>query len=235
MPAVSKAPTNAGKVFGWGSAAWHDEFKAPLSTTTWTVSSTDSVRNQHGMLTLDADQSPVTAATIGTAHAQGRWEARIRSRQYAGSGAAYQLAFRLVPVGDTTCGRRDVVVSTYRLGTNRARTYLRNGDTQFRYGLPLTLNDQSFHTYAVEITPKRISWFVDTHVVMTERRAAARTRLPYAVEFELVPQPGTPAGTPMRPARMQMDWVRYYTLKRHNKLPVTAPRAIAEPDTVTGC
>jgi len=230
---AARPPTNAAKVFGWGKAAWHDEFRARLDPGTWTISSTDAVRNQHGMLTLDAGQDAVTASAPGLAHTKGRWEARIRSRSYGRTGARFQVVMRLVPRGDTTCGQQDVVAATYPVGHNRVRTFLRNRDLQFRYGVPLTVNDQSFHSYAVEITATRISWFVDTHVVMTETRPPARTGLPYTVEFDLVPAPGTPAGTVMRPARMQMDRVRYYTLRRPDKLPVTAPAAHLEPDTVT--
>ena len=78
-----------------------------------------------------------------------------------------------------------------------------------------------FHTCAVEVTKDHISWFVDTHVLMTERRPEARTGATYAVRFRLV---GTP-GAQMNPGRMQMDWVRYYSLARPNAQPIEAPRA----------
>ena len=66
-----------------------------------------------------------------------------------------------------------------------------------------------------------MSWFVDTHVVMTERRPAALTGATYAARFRLV---GTP-GAQMNPGRMQMDWVRYYSLARPNARSIEAPQA----------
>jgi hypothetical protein len=66
-----------------------------------------------------------------------------------------------------------------------------------------------------------MSWFVDTHVLMTERRPEARTSATYAVRFRLV---GTP-GAHMNPGRMQMDWVRYYSLARPDARSIEAPAA----------
>ena len=56
---------------------------------------------------------------------------------------------------------------------------------------------------------------------MTERRPSALTGATYAVRFRLV---GTP-GAQMNPGRMQMDWVRYYSLARTNARSIEAPAA----------
>ena len=48
----------------------------------------------------------------------------------------------------------------------------------------------------------------------------ARTGATYAVRFRLV---GTP-GAVMNPGRMQMDWVRYYSLARQGARSVEAPQ-----------
>jgi hypothetical protein len=56
---------------------------------------------------------------------------------------------------------------------------------------------------------------------MTERRAAARTGAKYKVRFSLVGK----RGARMNPGRMQMDWVRYYSLARPNAKSIAAPHA----------
>ena len=56
---------------------------------------------------------------------------------------------------------------------------------------------------------------------MTERRPAALSGQIFAARFRLVSTPGST----MRKGRMQMDWVRYYTLARKNAKPITAPQA----------
>jgi hypothetical protein len=214
-------PTNAGKIFKWGNAQWNDEFVGPLKPM-WSVSRQSQVRDQHGMLTLDATPTTgtVVAALTGHSRQYGRWEARVRSRQYAGTGTPYRVAWELVPNTGDHCGARSIVLSDYAIGSRVATAHLRNTPDDYSFGKSLDLGNQ-FHTFAVEVTPDHVSWFVDTRVVMTERRASARTGASYDVRFRLV---GTP-GTKMRKGRLQMDWVRYYTLARTNALPITAPQA----------
>ena len=109
------------------------------------------------------------------------------------------------------------MLAEYALGTSEAHMYLATppAPSSRRAG------PGPFHTYAVEVTKDHISWFVDTHVLMTERRPEARTGATYAVRFRLV---GTP-GAQMNPGRMQMDRVRYYSLARPTAQPIEAPRA----------
>jgi hypothetical protein len=216
-----KHPTNAGKIFRWGLAAWKDEFKQHLSRT-WQVNHPKLVRNQVGMLTLDATarSGSVTATVAGHAHRYGRWEARVRSQQWSGGHTPYHVVWELVPVGAYHCGARSIVLSDYVPHTKRATMFVRNGADQFTAGLQRNLGDYQFHTYAVEVTKSHISWFVDTHVIMTERRPAALSGAKYKIRFRLAGKPGAR----MNPSRMQMDWVRYYTLKRPNAQSIAAPR-----------
>ena len=223
-PAATKYPTNAAKIFRWGNAQVKDEFKAPLSSR-WAVNRTTQVRNQHGMLTLDARRGDVVATLTGNPRQYGRWEARVRGRQYGSGGTPYRVVWELAPYGAHNCGARNIVLADYALGSNLTTMHLRNlPDVDFTTGKPLPLSGNQFHTYAVEVTPDRISWFVDTRVVMTERRSSARTGATYAMRFRLVSTPGVR----MNRGRMQMDWARYYTLARPNAKSIEAP-----PATVT--
>lgn len=221
-------PTNAAKIFRWGNAAWNDEFVRPLSATTWQVNPSGQVRNQHGMLTLNATprSRDVTASVIGHDQQYGRWEARVRTRGYrAGNGASgtpYRAVWELVPSrGGYGCGARSIVLSDYPIGGAAAAMHVRNTpDADFTASKALPLRN-TFHTYAVEVTPDHVSWFVDTEVVMTERRPAALSGATFTARFRLVSTPGAT----MRTGRMQMDWVRYYSLARPNAHSITAPQA----------
>ena len=113
------------------------------------------------------------------------------------------------------------MLSDYQLGTTRAAMHVRRlPNRDFTVSKPLGLTNNQFHTYAIEVTPDHISWFVDTKVIRTERRSTARTGATYNARFRLVGSPGHK----MIPGRMQMDWVRYYTLDRPNAKPITAPQ-----------
>jgi hypothetical protein len=221
VAAVVTPPTNAAKIFEWGNKQWGDEFIEPLSSM-WKVNRPARVQNQHGMLTLDTTGGAVTATVQDHWRMYGRWEARVRARQYGTGGTPYRVLWELVPGGVYHCAARNIVLSEYKIGTNQASMALRNlPNANYTDTKALPLADNQFHTYAVEVTPDHISWFVDTRVIMTERRAPARTGALYSVRFRLV----NPAGVKMNRGRMQMDWVRYYTLERPNAQSIEAPQA----------
>ncbi len=215
-------PTNAAKVFKWGLSHWEDEFVKPLSRQ-WRTNHPKLVRNQVGMLTLDATRrsGTVWATVPGQARRYGRWEARVRSEQNGGGGRKYRVLWELVPAGRYACGGKNVEISAYHVGDRRARMQVRTpSGVSFNAAKRRNLRDNVWHTYAVEVTRNHISWFVDTKVVRTERRDAALTGTKYQMRFRLA---GV-KGKRMNPSRMQMDWVRYYSLERPNAKSIKAPR-----------
>ncbi len=222
-PAPATAPTNAAKIFKWGNAQLKDEFHGALAPT-WSVNPAGAglVRNQNGMLTLNttATSGTVTAGWTAGARQYGRWEARVRTRQYGTGDTPYRAVWELVPTTGDQCSR-SIILSDSTIGKNPATMHLRNAGVDFSATKVLDLRQDVFHTYAVEVTPDHISWFIDTRVVMTEPRSAARTGAPYAVRFRMV----APPGARMNRGRMQMDWVRYYSLERKNAQSIAAPQA----------
>jgi hypothetical protein len=87
----------------------------------------------------------------------------------------------------------------------------------------MNLGNDRWHTFAVEVTPSHISWFVDAHVINTERRAEALSGVPLTVRFAMVGEPGQR----MNVSRMQMDWLRYHTLRKPNTRSIAAPAPTA--------
>jgi hypothetical protein len=220
--AADSGPTNAAKVFRWGNATVKDEFTAPLASR-WKVNKPRLVRNQNGMLTLDSTRGSgtVMATLTGSPRQYGRWEARVRGRQYGASGTPFRAIWELTPRRGEHCGARGIQLSNYRLDGNRTRMHVRNlPNHDFTARKRMALADNQFHTYAIEVTRNHISWFVDTRVVRTERRPESRTGASYNIRFRLQATPGTS----MRQGRMQMDWVRYYTLERPNAKSIAAPQ-----------
>lgn len=217
-------PINAQTTFGWGKPLWQDDFVGPRKGI-WKVKGPGVVQNQVGMLTLNTSNRRSVSATL-TQHAYrtGRWEIRLRSRRYATAYENYRVVTELIPAGDRKqhCGAKNVSLETYRLGRDKARFYLRNRpDVQFTARRGLNLGADQWHTFAVEVTKKRISWIVDSHVVASERRAAALSGALFTLRFKMKAVPGER----MNPSRMQMDWLRYYTLQRPNSRPVAGPKA----------
>jgi len=219
-------PTNAGKIFKWGNAQWDDDFVGPLKSM-WRVNRPSMVRNQNGMLTINATEASgsVVATTTGHNRRYGRWEARVRGRQYGAGGTPFTAVWELVPMyGGYHCGARNIVLSQYPLDGRQATMHVRNlPSADFRASKALRLSGDTWHTYAIEVTPDHVSWFVDTHVIRTERRSAALSGATFAARFRLAASPTAH----MRQGRMQMDWVRYYTLARKNAQSIQAPQLTA--------
>lgn len=216
-------PTNAAKVFLWGTESWRQEFETGRLSKHWLSSDPDAITQQQGMLTIKAssDSGTITVHPEDQSGTEGRWEARVRAVELEKDGEQYRFTWQLVPVGADPCGSQAITLATYVPGDNRVRGSVRAlPDHAFTFSRKRDLRSRAWHTYAVEITAKRISWFVDTQVMRTERRPEALSGVEYRPQFVMEAVPGAA----MRPSWMQMDWVRAYTLTRPNAQPVKAHR-----------
>jgi hypothetical protein len=229
VPAVAQqaeppGPVNAGNTYKWGPIARGYAWEGSFDRQNWRVRGHGQVREQHGMLTLNTgSRGSVSATERVRGNAVGRWEIRLRSAQMESGHRKYRVLTELVPAGGRPqhCGGKNIALESYRQHQRRATHYVRSLPnhayvTQKRIGL----HDNQWHTFAVEVTHRRISWFVDAHVVSSERRRDARTDTPFAVRFTM-----KGAGDQrMNRSRMQMDWLRYWTLKRPSAKSTAAPQ-----------
>jgi len=221
-----KRPTNAAKVFRWGLEEWRREFEDRTTSQVqgaWRTSQPGVIEQREGMLTIHAGSGMdhVTVEATDQSAQYGRWEARVRAVEESTGDTPFSFVWELTPTQGSGCDGDRIVLSQYQPGDGQAlgEVQTASGDA-FRYSRPLDLRSRAWHTYAVEVTPTHISWFVDTRVIRTERRTAALSGATFHPEFEIVGQPGQQ----MNASRMQMDWVRYYDLHRPNAQPIRAPR-----------
>jgi len=223
--------------YGWYPISHVDHFKRRLPRyydTHGTAGAVADVRTQNGMFTIMSDRRGSTGATLRRhAHDRGRWEIRLRGKRIETGHADFTVVAELIPAGKSTaqhCGARNVGFASFRPTSSRARFYSRtlpnNAFTKTRRRM--NLSNDYWHTYGVEVTPRRISWFVDGRVRATERRAAALSGVPLALRLQLKAIPNTT----MNLSRLQVDTVRYFSLKSPNKKSIRAPRL--ERRTYTG-
>ena len=226
-----KRPTNAGKVFRWGKEAWRREFEDRSTSRvqgSWRSNHPELLEQREGMLTIHvpAHADHVTVEAADQSAQYGRWEARVRAVEESTGATPFTFVWELTPGGGTACDDNRIVLSQYEPGDARATGAVVTSSGQaFQYSRPLDLRSRAWHTYAVEVSPTHVSWFVDTKVIRTERRTAALSGDTFHPEFEIVGQ----AGQSMNASRMQMDWVRYYDLHRPNARPIRAPRMFLQP------
>ena len=220
-------PINAQTTFGWGKPQWQDDFVGPMKSI-WKVTGRGVVQTQVGMLTLNTTKrGTVSARLTEHAHRTGRWEIRLRQRRYSTAATDFRVLTELVPAGarDQHCGARNIALNNFELGTHRVRFYARSLPNQTFAAMKrgINLGTDKWHTFAVEVRPHRVLWIVDSHVIVRERRPAAISGTSLTVKFTME----AVAGKTMNPSRMQMDWLRYYTLQRPNTRSVAAPPATA--------
>ncbi len=222
----SPGPVNAGTTYGWWAqdgVRWMEHWEEAVLEDRWRVRGRGVVQPQHGMLTLDTTRHGSLGATLlRKPRTTGRWEIRLRAHRFETAHRDYRVQTALVPraAAQQRCGSSDVALESFELGGPTVDLYARNGTESFEDVLAVDHGDQAWHTYAVEVTTERISWFVDAHVVRTERRPEALSGAPLTVKLAMV---GV-RGERMNKSRMQLDWLRHFNLNGPNRQPVDAPR-----------
>ena len=148
-------PTNAAKIFKWGNARVGRRVHRPVEVDVGGQPEEPGAQpERHAHPRGPGDRWRHLARLTGHARQYGRWEARVRGRNYGTSGTAYHAVWELTPTSDYHCGARNIVLSDYALGTNRAAMHVRKlPNRDFTASKPLGLTDNQFHTYAIEVTP----------------------------------------------------------------------------------
>ncbi len=218
--------TMPGKTFAAYEYWWYpidfvDHFIDPLSSQ-WEVDGDGVARTQHGMLTLMSTREGSLGVTLrGHSRDRGRWEIRLRGKRLESDHTNYTVAAELIPAGDRDqhCGARNIGFASFRPeASSSARFHIRTlPDHQFTsVRRRMNLTNNYWHTYGVEVTPTRIAWFVDGVARAVENRPEALSGIPLALRLQLQDVPGET----MNQSRLQVDTVRYFTLKTPNKKPV---------------
>jgi hypothetical protein len=214
--------------YGWYPISFVDHFDGPLPGH-WDVQGTENggtVGTQNGMFTIYSGRSGSTSATLRhNAHDRGRWEIRLRGRQLETGNTGYRVDAELIPAGKNVaqnCGAQNIALASYRPTGSRARFYDRTLPNRSFTAVRtrMNLSNDYWHTWAVEVTPRRVSWFVDGKIRRTETRPAATSGIPLTLRLQLTAVPGAK----MNQSRLQVDTVRYFTLKSPNKKSIKAPR-----------
>ena len=248
-------PVNAANTYGWRPVKWHFNWYEPCEQNPdpdcvprhypfrpWRRSASGSgiAYIRWGMIVLDSSDHQFLQPSRGSVRAilgrrgerYGRWEMRLRAPVWYDDGRDYRVLAELVPANRTLrrCPGRNIALASFFAGGSRVSVFARNAGKQWTYTKrPMTLDRWSWHTYAVEVTPRRISWFIDAHVVATirNRQATSDVRLTPRLTLRGVP------GASMDRARIGVDWVRHWTLEKPNQKGVRAPAPTVR--TYRGC
>ena len=223
-----RGKTFAAIEFQWYPLHFMDYFEADQTLKDhWErLGTREEVTTQTGMLTIRTAGNRTVGATLrGEAHDRGRWEIRLRGQRYETEHTDFTVAAELIPAGGRSydCGARNIALARFQPEGFVTRFHARNlpdhesaGSKRFR-----KIHTGYWHTYAVQVRPRKISWFVDGVVRATERRPEALSGIPLTLRLQLQAVPGST----MNETRLQVATVRYFTLKspRAKRIPA-APR-----------
>jgi hypothetical protein len=222
-------PVNAANTYRWGQMNWRYEHEEP-GFRPWHRSNSGSTTAyiRWGMILLDSSvnrfRRPSRGSVSTTLHRRGarygRWELRLRAPVWYAAGRDYRVLADLVPADPAKRRCNGIGLASFAAGGSRVHVFARNAGKQWTYTKRgMTLDRHAWHTYAVEVTPRRISWFIDAHVAATVRNSQATPDLPLTPRLSLL---GVPDAA-MDRARIGVDWVRHWTLERPNRKSVRAP------------
>lgn len=223
-PTTVPGKTFAAYEYWWYPIDFVDHFVEPLDDQ-WEVAGNGTAGTQHGMLTLDSTRRGSLGVTLrGHDRDRGRWEIRLRGTRFETGRADFTVAAELVPAGqqDQHCGAQNIGFASFRPEVDStARFHLRNlPDLEYTsVKRRMNLTNGYWHTYAVQVTTKRIAWFVDGVARAVENRPEALSGIPLTLRLQLQAVPGEP----MNRSRLQVDTVRYFTLATPSKKPVRGP------------
>src|SRR5690606_6243951 len=153
----------------------------------------------------------VSASLTGKADRRGRWEVRGGTTPLPGGGTRPAVRYELVPQAQAhqICGVPSIVLGETRGHGQPLRIGVRaaNGKT---WGRELGRVPSGASSYAVQVTKKHITWYLNGKPTATLRKRAALPKGPMVVRIMMAGEDGKT----MAPAKSTVDWVRSFSLKR---------------------
>lgn len=194
--------------------------------TRWTEGSdgTGRVTVRNGGLLLRSDgynsapqgaRGSVWATMAGRGDRLGRWE--VRGATTPGRGNRHRVRYELVPTAqaDQRCTTSSIVLAESQ-GPNLPMRFGVRASNGKKWGRTRAKTPAGAASYAVQVTKKHITWFVNGTPVGTLRKKVAVPKGPMTVRVTMVGR----TDSTMASTKSTVDWVRGFSLK-HGKRKTT--------------
>lgn len=173
----------------------------------------------NGQIELDSQRYGVGAGDFGTTSAilqgaagrYGRWETRLRVNRFETGAKNFRALIELVPdkASDDSCGARTITVADLPVGGSTVGFGVTSGSgKEWSTTKKFTIGIYPA-AFAVEVTKRHITWFINGTPIGTVRDKAALPKGPMTIRLRLVGQ-GT---SEMNHTQLFADWVRGWSLK----------------------
>ena len=235
IPARASTATTAGKTYLWGRSLWDFTWEYGESLTSrpgrgtdprgsWLDTSDGSGRaaKHNGGLVLDSQRNNggdgdfgSTVVTMrGNPMTYGRWETKLRLKPAETDARDYHARIELIPdrPRDYHCGAQNITVvdvpvhgTTISMGVKALQ-----GARQWTRTKGIDIVEGRASAFAVEVTRRHISWFMDGRVMGTVRSRAAVSDVPMTLRLSLIGD----GQLEMNKTQFHSDWQRGFSLDR---------------------
>ena len=168
------------------------------------------------------DRGTTTLELEGNSAQRGRWELRERihfyPKQDAAGGEPYAFLVELIPEDPARYdnGCHNITIARAEVGGSQVAIQANAGGTAWRKTLPgFGRGDDDDRFYGIQITKRRITWYVNGNAVASLRAAAAIPKIPMTMRMSMVGKDDTE----MRKSDVRIDWIRSFNLARGKKTP----------------
>jgi len=233
LSARTGATTTAASSHKWGAALWDFAWQYGESLTSKPARGTDPVgywldtsngsgraAPHNGQLTLDSqlnwsgtgDHGTPAVTLHGNPMKYGRWEAKMRLVRTETGAQNYRARIELVPelASDYHCGAQNILVADVPVyGSTVGIGVKTRAGRQWSASKAITIG-QGATNFAVEVSPRHISWFVNGRVVGTVMSQTAVSDVPMTLRLSLVGS----GQHEMNHTQFHSDWQRGYSLMR---------------------
>ena len=194
-------------------------------------------RNGGVMLDSQRDRSGrgdfgTTSLTLhGNAMAYGRWEAKMRFKRGETGARDYHARIELIPNSpkDYACGAHNITVADVLVGGSSIHIGATNGTKQWRATRQMTVPEDRAVTFAVEVTPRHVTWFYKGSPIGTVKSRAASSDIPMTMRLSLVGD----QNYEMNKTTFMSDWQRGFDLSSGTQ--VTRGGSLNEGTFSGGC
>lgn len=203
---------------------------------------TGRVSKHNGGLSLDSkryngagpgDVGTTRATLVGNASVLGRWEARMRVRNSGDrDGADYKILAELVPANaaDYDCGNRNITIAAVSPDSRQVQFGVRTPDAQWTGTTIASATPvHSAYAVAVEVGPKRITWFLNGKPVGSAPAKKAASGVPMTLRLSLEGQ----GQSEMNQVNLLSDWQRGFPITT-GKTGVRGPK-LSQQAVVSAC
>ena len=234
--AKSGSRATAAQTYGWGKALWDFAWEfgesfdsrpyrgSDITAGRW-IERTDGtgrvvkygggVEFHSALVRNGTDEPDVGGSTLTLVDQpadRGRWEIIERSYQYEHDARDYTFLLELIPADPDgyDCGAHNLTIARVSPGDDRVTVGVNAGSAAWDRTFQGFRQNGTSHTYAVEVTGRRITWFIDGRSVASVDARAAIPQVPMTVRMRLV----SDGPAEMNKSVVKVDWVRSYDLER---------------------